>query len=105
MFQLIDEAFHQVALAIEMLVIVAWFFTIAAWGNHGRRALRLNLCDKSVGIIALIGQHKVTSEAFDQGGAWCNVVDLPRGQAKAQPQSQGIYTQMQFAGEATFTAP
>lgn len=78
MFELIDEAFYQMTLAVEMLILFPVLFAIRTRGNDCRRGLGLNLRDEGVGIIAVIGQHKLTSNAFDQGWALDNVVDLSR---------------------------
>lgn len=65
MLEFINEAFHQMALAIQILVLLALFFAMRARRNDGARVLRLNLGDKGVRVIALIGDHKVARKVLD----------------------------------------
>ena len=105
MLEFIDEAFYEVTLTIEMLVLLALFFAIGTRRNHSGRALCLNLRDKGIGIIAFIGDHKVAREVFDERWALCDVAGLSGGETKAHAQTQCLDAQMQFAGKAPFTAP
>lgn len=94
----------RVALPIQMLVILALHFAIRPRRNHGARALRLNLRDKGIGVIAFIGDHKVARKILDECRALSDVAGLTGGQAKAHAQSERINAQMQFAGKASFAA-
>lgn len=88
------------ALAVQVLVILAWFFAMAArWNDCG---LVPELCDESIRIITFVGQHKLTVQSLNQNWDLRDVIDLPCGQAKAQPQPQRIHAQVQIAGEAAF---
>ena len=79
----VEEAFHQVALLIEMPVTGTRLLATASGWNDGVAVLLINLGDKCLGIVALVAQDVGIAQRPDQRNGLCDVVSLATGQDKA----------------------
>ena len=77
---LVDEAFDQMALPIQMPVIVGGFPPVGAWRNDRSHAQGQDVLAKLPGVISFVGQHLLTSITGDQFLCLGDVVPLPSGQ-------------------------
>ena len=80
MLHLVDEKFHQMSLAVQMLVVVALLFAIASrWYNDLRSSL-FEAVEKCFRIISLVSQEDLEVEIFDQLISLPLIVTLTSGQ-------------------------
>ena len=90
MLDLVDETLNQMTFLIEMHIIVVWLQAILSGWNHGYSALHRNHVEKGLGIIALVGNEKVTAAIGQQGSALRNIMLLPRREQESQRIAQCI---------------
>ena len=71
MLDLVDEAFDQVSFTIQMPVILTLLSAIRAQWNHGFDATLFDGLNQLIRVIALVSNHGVRFEVFDQPpGVW-----------------------------------
>lgn len=83
MLDLVDEAFHQVPLSIQMLVVLALHFAIRAWWNHRLRLLLDDDFNQLGRVVTLVGNDGGRRQVLDQRCALCHVVSFAARQDKA----------------------
>lgn len=105
MFEFIDETLYQVAVTIEMQVVLTLLFAIFAWRNYSFRALRFYLLNQRVAIISLVSDDGFAGDALNEWGGLTNIACLACGQAETKTIPKTVYAQVNLGGEATFTAP
>jgi hypothetical protein len=66
MLDLVDEAFNQMSLAVQMLVIVALLFAITSRRHNDLHASLLEVVEKFLRIIAFVSQEHFKVEIFDK---------------------------------------
>lgn len=103
MLDLVDEAFDEVALFIELFVI---WRRIAARGKgrDHRVYTEREISPDSVGIVCLICDDVLGHEAVDQGLGLCAVVSLAGRKDEAQRVAEGVDGDMDFRGRAAARA-
>ena len=101
MLELTEEAFDQIALAIERFA-EAWFpFAIGFGRDVGHCALRFDQVADAVGIISLVGQNDgVRIEAIEQAICGRPVVGLTRCQTEPDREPLGVDDRMDLGREA-----
>ena len=68
-FELVEEAFDEVAFAVECIVACPLDFAIGLWGNHrGDFALRESV-DQRIGVVGLISEQGAWMTLFINGSA------------------------------------
>ena len=80
MLDLVDEAFNQMSLAVQRLVIVALLFAIASRRHDDLRSSLLEAVEKVCRIIAFVSQQHFKVEVFHKRLGLCLVVGLPGSQ-------------------------
>lgn len=75
---LIEEALNEVALAVECEVAVADLFSVGLRRNDRRDVARFEPLDERVGVVALVSNHGVGREVFEQRLGLRYIVNLPR---------------------------
>ena len=63
---LVDEAFHQMTLSVQMPVIVGGFLAVRAGRNDRHHTQFQNVSAKLLGIVPLVGQYVLASITGDQ---------------------------------------
>jgi hypothetical protein len=66
MLDLVEEAFDEVALAIEGEVGFAWLLAVRLRRNDGRDLSLSECVDERVRVVALVGDQRVGLEVFEQ---------------------------------------
>ncbi len=66
MFDLIDEAFDQMPLSIQVLVILSLLFAILPWRNHRLHASLCDALDQSRVVVAFVSDQCLGLVVFDQ---------------------------------------
>ena len=84
MLNAIEEAFHQVALLVQMPVTGTFFLATASGWNDGVAMLLMNLGDERFGIVALVAEDVGIAQRLDQRNGLGDVVSLAPGQGKAK---------------------
>lgn len=100
MFELVEEAFDEVAFAVECIVACPLDFAIGLWGNHrGDFALRESV-DQRIGVVGLISEQGAWIDAVDQRLRAGQIVRLPRREHQFDRIAQGIDQGMDFGGQS-----
>lgn len=104
MLNLVDETLHQMALFIEMLVILSLLDAVFARRNHGNRFMLKNEGNHSSAIIATVGDHMVADAPRQQSLGLGHVMPLTSGKQKAQRIAQTVDRHVNFGTESAATA-
>ena len=105
MLYLIDEALNQVALFVQVLVIVALLGPIRARRNDCLCAGCFNHFDQRRRVIALIGNQRLYRVAFDQRLGQRAVVTLTSRQDESQRVAKRINRDVNLGRKAATTTP
>lgn len=104
MLNLADEAFNQMPLPVQVLIILSLLKAILFWWNHGFNALGCERFDQRIRIVAFVSDQHLWVKAFDQRRCLWTVVALACGQDKAQRIAQSINCDMNLSREAATTS-
>jgi hypothetical protein len=75
-------------------------------GRDNRLLSRLsNLLAEGVAVVGLVGDERVTLDAFDHGRSGDDVVDLPAGQPESDRASQRVGEHMNLRGKSSSGTP
>lgn len=79
MLELTEEAFDQIAFAIEPLAEAGFPFAIGFGGDVRHRALRFDQVADAIGVIGLVGKNNGPRiKAIEQAERGGSVMGLPR---------------------------
>ena len=104
LLDLVDEAFDQVALSIQMSVKVASLCSVLAGRNDRNSAHLLDLFNELVGVIASVSDYEVGFSAFDESRTLGHVMGLSSSEQEVQGIAQGIHAGVDLGAEATSAA-
>ena len=97
-FELVEEAFDEIAFAVERVVANTLYFAVGLWRDHrGDFALGESV-DQRIGVVGLIGEQGAWIGAVDQRLRAGQIVRLPRGKHQFNRIAQGIDQSMDFGG-------
>lgn len=101
MFDAIEEAFDQIAHAIQRTVVVSFRLVVRARGNNGLRARGPNLIHnhKGVGIVALVRDDSPRAQMVDQFCGTRDIGNLPFSDHHAQRTTCFIRGQTRFGAQ------
>ena len=101
-FELAEEAFDQITLAIEPLA-EAWLpFAIGFGWDVGHCVLGVDQVADAIGIVGFVGQNDgARIEAIEQAICGWRVMCLPSSQAEPDREALGIDDGMDFGRETT----
>lgn len=105
MLDLVDEALDQMALFVQVLVILTLLFSIGARRNHGLHPPGFDSFDQLGIIVAFVGQQHLCRVAFNQRLGLRAIVTLTRRQDEAQRIAKRINCYMNLGRKATAAAP
>ena len=77
MLEFVEEAFDEIAFAVEREVAAARGFAIGLWRNHGGDLPLVEGGDQSVGIVSLVAEEGLGVGAFEQRFGTSQIVSLP----------------------------
>ena len=97
--------FHQIALLVQHLVVVAEDHTVRPRWDHRHSPGLLNPCDQLIRIIALVGQHGVGVKPLQQRVGLCTVMPFAPRHDEPEWIAQRIAHGMQFRGKPTPATP
>ena len=100
--ELAEEAFDQIAFAVEHLAEAGFPFAIGFGRDIGHRALCLDQIADAIGVIGLVGQNDgARIETIKQAERRGAVVSLAGGQAEPDREALGIDDGVDLGREAT----
>ena len=104
MLDFVDEALNQMALFVQMTVMLTLLVTARRRGND-RLSTTLNNDMKEVeGIVSSVGDDVVGTEVLDEGLCLGDVVALATCQSETQRIAQAIDADVNLGAEATTTS-
>lgn len=83
MFDLVDEAFHEVALLVDVLVVGDGLRSGPVGRNDGNHAVVPDRVAEGVGIVGLVAKQVLTRQAVDERARLDAVVHLAGGENEA----------------------
>ena len=104
MLELIDETFHQIALAIPPFTVGSFLFGARVRRNHDFYTLFMQAVHERLSRISPISDNPLKVEAFNQFCRLRAVMSLPRAQAETQGLARSIDRQMHFTAKSAATA-
>jgi len=84
MLGLIEETLDQIPFFVEMFVIPPLYFPVGFGRNNSNALLLVDKGHNLIGVIALVGQHKLKRQSTQQGDCFRKVAGLTGGQCKTQ---------------------
>lgn len=105
MLDFTDKALNQMSFPIAPFVIFARFFSVFLRRYHRFRTAGSDGVQEILRTITTISQHKVKIQINDQISGHDDVMALACGQFQPQRIPQTINCHVDFAAEATATAP
>ena len=105
MLDLVDEAFNQVPLTIQVPIIISLLKAILLWRNHSLNAFGCQRFDQCIRVVAFVSDQRLWLKAFNQSSGLWAVVTLACGQDQAQRVAKCINGDMNLGRKATATSP
>ena len=96
---LVDEAFHQMTLPVQMPVIVGGCLAVRAGRNDRHHTQFQDVSAKLLGIVPFVGQYVLASITGDQLLRLGDVVLLPSGQDESQGVAQAVHAHVNLGAE------
>lgn len=104
MLDLVDEALHQMALPIQVRIVLPRAVAVGPGWNHRHRPRPSDHLEEGISVITLVGQDKGASVPSDQCLPLGDVVTLPSGKLEAQGVAQPIHANVDFGAESPSAA-
>lgn len=104
MLDLVDEALHQMALSVQVGVILPPAVAVGPGWNHRHRVRVSNHLEEDISVVTLVGQDKSASVSSNQCRPLGDVVTLPSGKLEAQRVAQPIHANVDFGAESASAA-
>ena len=98
---LVDEALHQVALFVQMSIVLPGRLPVGSGRNDGDRATLPDHLDKGLGVIPLVGNHILYGGRKEQRLSLGDVMGLACREPELERVAQSVHAQVDLAGEAT----
>ncbi len=101
---LVDEALHQVALFVQMSIVLPRHLPVGAGRDDGDRATLSDYLDECVGVVPLIGNHILYGVRQEQRLSLGDIMGLACRELELERVAQGVHAHVDFTGEATATS-
>ena len=98
---LVDEALHQVALFVEMSIVLPRHLPVGPGRDDGNRATLSDYLDEGLGVVPLVGNHIPYGGRKEQRLSLGDVMGLACRELELERVAQSVHAYMDFAGEAT----
>lgn len=105
LFDVIEEAFDQIAFGIEREVACSSNFAVGLGRNHRGDGARFEAGDQAVRVIAFVAKKCAGLDLGGQGFGLGDVVDLAAGEAQRDRIAEGIDDHVDFGRETAARAP
>ena len=96
---LVDEAFHQVTLPVQVSIVGLGFLAVGAWRYDRTQAPFQDMLTKLLGILPLVGNHVLSGIIGDQSIGLSDVMLLSPSQDEPQGITQGIHAHVDLGAE------
>lgn len=93
----IEEAFDEIAFAVECKVAVALDLAVCFWRDHRLDGTHLKALDEGVTVISLVAKHCIGLHLSQEGFSLRNIVRLAPGEADRQWVPQRIDNGVDFS--------
>jgi hypothetical protein len=100
-----EGAFDAVALAVESAIEAALDFADGSGRDDGGDAALAEMVENWVGVVALVGEHRLRTMIAEQRDGLGAVVGLAARQHEAERQSQRIGEQVDLGRQTSSTPP
>src|SRR5664279_5694009 len=80
MFDACEEALDQIAVLVQMRIVEPEFLSVGTWRDDRLGTAGLDALNQGVGVVALVGDHRIGSDVGDQIGGEIDIGDLARTQ-------------------------
>jgi len=100
-----EGAFDAVALSVEGAVEAALELTHGSRRDDGNDAAFVEMVEDGVGVVALVGEHRLRATVSEQRDGLGAVVGLAAAQHKAERQPERIGEQMDLGRQTSSTPP
>lgn len=104
MLDLVNETLNQMALSIEMGIIVSVIDPVLAPWDDGNSAHRVDEFDEMIGVISFVGDDEVALVTGKEFGRLRDVISFSTGEHDGQRVAQGIDADVDFGAESAFAA-
>lgn len=99
------EVFDEVAVFVEISVILPLHFAVGFWRDDGLALFGLQAIENPLlRIVGFIGQDIVRIDVLQQGVGSFQVVGLPGRQMKARRIAQGVTTRVNLGAQSALAA-
>ena len=105
LFDVIEEAFDQIAFGIECEVACALNFAVGLRRNHHGDGALFKAGDQAACVIALVAKKRAGLDLRGQGFGFGDVVDLAASEAQRERIAQSIDNHMDFGREPAARTP
>lgn len=99
-----EEAFDQIAIAVEMAIEVGGCEAIGSGRNHRFGASGFDSRHEVIGVVPLVGHDRLTEQILDQCRGMVDIGDLSGRENHPKRIAQRIDGHMQFGGQSATRA-
>ena len=99
--EFVEEAFDEIAFAVEREVAIARGLAIGLRGNHGGDLAPVESVDQRISVISLVADQSLRIDVFDQRRCASQIVRLPGREHQLDGVAKGIDERMDFGREPT----
>ncbi len=99
MFELVEEAFDEVALLVDVPVVIVVAGSGPIEGDDGLGALGLDGLAEVIGIVGLVGQDVACPQTVDERPGLGDVVAFAAGEEEAHRVAERVDGDMELAGQ------
>lgn len=98
--EFVEEAFDEIALAVEREVAIARGLAVGLWGNDRGDAAFGERLDQRISVISLVADQGLWIDAVNQRLCASQIVSLPRGEHQIDGIAQGIDKGVYLGGQS-----
>ena len=100
MLEFIEEAFDEIAFAVEREVAVTRGLAIGLWGNHRGDLPPVESVDQQIGVVSFVTDQSPRIDTVDQWLRASQIVGLPGREHQLDGVAKGIDQRVDFGGQS-----